>query len=86
LHKNEAVIRFHRQILEKLTHALPAQRKDQRLSRTEILLIDPKLQPKIEAIMDNAAKEVIALAMKSKKKTRVSALALHFFNLVPERK
>jgi uncharacterized protein (TIGR02147 family) len=84
--QNEAVVRFHRQILERLSQALPVQKKDQRLSRTEVLLIDPKMQSKVEAIIDNAAKEVIALAMKSKKKSRVCALALHFFNLVPERK
>jgi uncharacterized protein (TIGR02147 family) len=83
--QNEGILRFHRQIIEKLVTALSAQKKNERLSRTEVLLVDPDLYPEVEKIMDRAAEEIIALALRSKRKTRVCALGLHFFNLTPER-
>jgi len=84
--QSEAVRKFHGQVLEKLIPALETQKKGERLSRTDVLLIDPKLYPRVEAILDRAAQEIVALSCESKDNTQVSALALHLFNLIPERK
>jgi uncharacterized protein (TIGR02147 family) len=81
----EAILQFHRKILEKLMLALPSQGKSQRLSRTDIVLIDPDLQDEVEKIIDDTANRIVALASQSQRKSRVSALTVHFFNLVPER-
>ncbi|HUP58660.1 MAG TPA: TIGR02147 family protein [Bdellovibrionota bacterium] len=83
---HQAVIQYHRKMLEKASRAVEEQSPAERKGRTEALALDPELLPEAEAILDRAAEELTKLANKSKSPKHVYAASLHLFNLTSERK
>jgi uncharacterized protein (TIGR02147 family) len=82
----DAIRKFHRGLLQKALAAVEAQPPEERKGRSDVVPIDPRHLPEVEAILDRAAQEIWKLSTQSKRKTRVYALTTQFFNLTPERK
>ena len=81
-----AIARFHKQVLTRLSDAIGEQPPNKRKSRTEIMPIHESVVDQVEAILDRAHEEIIAVTSKSKPQGKVYALTTHFFDLTHERK
>lgn len=78
---NEALRRFHRQMLEQAIESLESQSPQEKLIRTETLAINPKDLKKVEKLMDEFFERVLAICAHSSSKSHVYHLSSQFFRI-----
>ncbi len=83
---NEALRRFHRQMLEKAIDSLETQSPQEKFIGTETFAISKKVLPQAFALADEFLQKLAKLGESSKDKTDVYHLGLQFFNLTKGKK
>jgi uncharacterized protein (TIGR02147 family) len=78
---NEALRKFNRQMLDKASAALETQGADSRISATQTVPFGRDDLPAAERIIDECMARLVQLSKRSKKRTDVYHLGIHFFNL-----
>ncbi len=80
--RSQAMVSFHRQILEKLSKAFDTQAPfKERLSAYQNIPFAPEALPEIERAMDRFLEDAVRIARRHADKTEVYHLGVHFFNL-----
>ncbi|MDB5037478.1 MAG: hypothetical protein JWQ35_1006 [Bacteriovoracaceae bacterium] len=78
---NEALRKFHRQMLQKAIESLETQTPREKMIGSETFAISEEVLPKATEIAEEFFKKMAALSCKSKKRTQVYHLSVQFFNL-----
>jgi uncharacterized protein (TIGR02147 family) len=78
---NEALRSFHRQMLQKAIECLETQSPHEKAIGTETFAFDASQLNEAKKIQEDCFKRMTALAAKSKKKTDVYHLGIHFFRI-----
>ncbi|MCM2278580.1 MAG: TIGR02147 family protein [Oligoflexia bacterium] len=82
---NEALRRFHRQMLQKASEALETQTPRERFTGSETFAISEEHLPKAFALADEFLRKIAALSDESQHPTQVYHAGVQFFNLTKER-
>ena len=82
--KNEALQKFHSQMLEKATVAIKTQTNEERLIGSETLPFDVKDLQEVNQILEECFNKVVALSKRQKNKKDVYHLGIQFFRLNKE--
>lgn len=83
---NEALRRFHRQMLEKAIESLESQTPQEKIVGSETFAFSPKYLKEADQITDEYLTKMSKLASRAGSKTQVYHLGVQFFNLTKERK
>jgi uncharacterized protein (TIGR02147 family) len=78
---NQALKSFHTQLLNKAIKALVNQSPSERISNSDIVAIAPENIAKVRKLSDQFTEELLKLADRSKNRSSVYCLSVHFFNL-----
>ncbi len=79
---NEALQKYHTQMLSKTAEALKTQRPHERFSGTEDLVLDPAQLEQANEIFENCFKQILELSKKRKgPSAEIYHLGIHFFKL-----
>jgi uncharacterized protein (TIGR02147 family) len=78
---NDALRKFHRQMLEKAIDSLTTQSPQEKIVGSETFAFSPELLPAANVILEDCFRKMTDLAKKSKNQTEVYHLGLQFFNL-----
>lgn len=79
---NEALRRFHRQMLEKTVESIESQNPQEKFIGTETFAVSEELLPKLFNEADQFLQKLVQLAEESKNKTEVYHVGLQIFNLI----
>lgn len=78
---NQALRKFHKQLLDKARDALSEQSPRERVSSSDIVPIDSKYVEDVRKLSDRFTAELLEISNRSKHKDRVYCLSVHFFDL-----
>lgn len=83
---NEALRRFHRQMLEKAIDSLESQTPQEKVVGSETFPMSLEMLPEAQRLAEKFFAEMSALSTRSNSRTHVYHLGVQFFNLTPHSK